>query len=232
MLRVRRSSERGHFRHGWLDTFHTFSFGDYWDEDNIQFRALRVLNEDWVAPAQGFGSHPHRDMEILTWVLSGQLRHRDSLGHESLIRPGEIQRISAGTGIFHSETNPSAEEPVHLLQVWILPDRKGHQPSYDQKTVSDGDLHNQLALVASGRDRSRAIAINQDADLRIARLDPGVMVGHDFEGTRHGWVQVARGKVEIGDHVLEAGDGLAISGESHLDLTARTQSEVLLFDLP
>jgi redox-sensitive bicupin YhaK (pirin superfamily) len=230
MIRLRKAMERGHFNHGWLDTYHTFSFADYFDPANMQFRALRVMNEDRVAPGQGFGMHGHRDMEIVTIVLSGALEHRDSLGNGEVLRPGELQRMTAGTGIRHSEFNPSESEPVHLYQIWLLPERGGLTPGYEQKPFDPAEKHNRLRLVASPDAADGSLMIHQDARLYLADIDAGREVTHSL-GQRHGWLQVLRGKVRLKDHVLSAGDGAAISGEPDIAVTAQENAEVLLFDL-
>jgi redox-sensitive bicupin YhaK (pirin superfamily) len=190
MIRVRRASERGHFDHGWLDTFHTFSFARYYDPGHMGFRSLRVINEDRVAPGRGFGTHPHEDMEIVTYVLSGALAHRDSLGTGSTIRPGELQRMTAGTGITHSEFNPSDAEPVHLYQIWLLPEREGLEPSYEQRAFPEDERRNRLRLVASPDGQDGSLSIRQDARLYLATLDGGREASHELAPGRHAWVQV------------------------------------------
>src|SRR5215212_4223284 len=197
MIRVRKASERGHFNHGWLDTYHTFSFGRYYDPRQMGFRALRVINEDRVRPGRGFGTHPHEDMEIVTYVLDGALAHRDSLGTGSTIRPGELQRMTAGTGITHSEFNPSATEPVHLYQIWLLPEREGLEPSYEQKAFPEAGRRNRLRLVASPDGAEGSLAIRQDARLYLATLDGGRWILHDLAPSRHAWLQVLRGGVDV-----------------------------------
>jgi len=231
MIRIRRSSERGHVNHGWLDTYHTFSFSSYYDPEQMGFRSLRVMNEDTIAPGQGFGTHPHRDMEIVTYVLEGALEHRDSMGHGEVLRPGEFQRMTAGTGITHSEFNPSADEPVHLYQIWILPDRKGHQPSYEQKQFPPETLLNRLRLVASAEARAGSLQIHQDTSIFLARLEAGKGVIHPLQPDRHGWLQVLRGSVTLNGQQLQAGDGAAISEEFHLDIMAKESAEIMLFDM-
>ncbi len=231
MIRVRRASERGHFDHGWLDTHHTFSFSRYYDPRHTGFRALRVINEDRVAPGRGFGTHPHEDMEIVTYVLDGALAHRDSLGTGSTIRPAELQRMTAGTGITHSEFNPSESEPVHLYQIWLLPEREGLEPSYEQKAFPDEERHNRLRLVASPGGRDGSLTIRQDARLYLATLDGGREVRHELTPGRHAWLQVLRGGVALNGLPLSAGDGAAASDESSLAIGADGSSEVLLFDL-
>jgi redox-sensitive bicupin YhaK (pirin superfamily) len=231
MIRVRKASERGHFDHGWLDTYHTFSFSRYYDPRQMGFRALRVINEDRVTPGRGFGTHPHEDMEIVTYVLDGALEHRDSLGTGSTIRPGELQRMTAGTGILHSEFNPSPTEPVHLYQIWLLPEREGLKPSYEQKAFPEEERRNRLRLVASPDGRDGSLAIRQDARLYLASLDGGREVRHEASPGRHAWLQVLQGGVSVNGLPMSAGDGAAVSGESSLAIEADGPSEVLLFDL-
>jgi len=232
MIQLRPSSERGHFDFGWLDTYHTFSFGDYHHPDHMGFRVLRVINEDRVQPGQGFGTHPHRDMEIVTVVLEGALEHRDSLGTGSVIRPGEVQCMSAGKGITHSEFNPSKAEPVHLLQIWILPDQRGHDPRYDQKKFPAGTPEGRLQLVVSGSGRDGSLSIHQDAEIYAGKLADGAEMAHRLRPDRHAWVQVARGALSLDGRRLSAGDGAAVSGQERLSLKAEGPSEALLFDLP
>lgn len=231
MIRVRRSAERGHFNHGWLDTFHSFSFGDYYDPSHTQFRALRVMNEDRVAPGQGFPMHGHRDMEIVTYVLSGALEHRDSLGNGEVLRPGELQRMSAGKGIRHSEFNPSATEPVHLYQIWLLPGELGLVPSYEQRVVPAAGRDNAWRLVASPNGADGSLSIQTDARLYLANVKGGATEDHTFAAGRHGWLQVLRGEVALGNQTLVAGDGAAISDEPAVTVSATEPAEVLLFDL-
>ena len=231
MLRVRKSADRGHFDHGWLDTFHTFSFSSFYDPGQMGFRSLRVINEDRVAPGRGFGTHPHEDMEIVTYVLEGALAHKDSLGTGSTIRPGELQRMTAGTGITHSEFNPSPDEPVHLYQIWLFPEREGLEPSYEQKAFPDADRRNRLRLVASPDGRDGALSIRQDAELYLGSLDEGADVSHALAPGRHAWLQVLRGAVDLDGHSLTAGDGAAVSDASGLAIRAVRPAEVLLFDL-
>ena len=228
MLQIRPSEERGHANHGWLDTHFTFSFDQYYDPEHVQFRSLRVLNEDVVAPGKGFGMHPHRDMEILTWILDGSLEHRDSMGTGAVIRPGELQHMTAGTGVMHSEFNPSSKEPVHLLQIWITPERKGLKPEYEQLTFSDVDLRGKFHFVAGPKG---PLTIHQDANLHIARLDKGADVKHPLAKGRHAWIQVARGSIRVNGVELKQGDGAAVSNENAVRVEARDPSEVLLFDL-
>jgi len=231
MINIRRSHDRGHFNHGWLDTYHTFSFADYYDPAQMGFRALRVMNEDRVAPGMGFGMHGHRDMEIVTYVLSGALEHKDSLGHGEALRPGELQRMTAGRGIRHSEFNPSATEPVHLYQIWLLPRAAGLAPSYEQKAFAESERQNRLRLVASPAGDDGSLTIQQDARLYSATLDDGVSLTHALPAGRHAWLQVLRGALELNGSALAAGDGAAISNESKLTIRATSPAEVLLFDL-
>jgi redox-sensitive bicupin YhaK (pirin superfamily) len=246
MITIRKAGERGHFDHGWLDTFHTFSFADYHDEAHMGFRSLRVINEDRIAPRQEFGTHGHRDMEIITYLLAGELAHKDSLGNGSTIRPGEVQRMSAGTGVMHSERNPAPGTPAHLLQIWILPDRRGHEPSYEQKRFPDAERRGALRLVASPDGAEGSVSIHQDSRLYTTLLQPGESVRHALQPGRGAWVQVASGAVSLesgaaddgrsagagGKPVrLSAGDGAALEQESGLTLTAITPAEVLVFDL-
>jgi quercetin 2,3-dioxygenase len=229
MIRVRRAGDRGHFDHGWLDTYHTFSFGDYADPEHMGFRSLRVLNEDRVAPGQGFGMHPHRDMEIVTCVLEGALEHRDSLGSGGVIRPGELQRMTAGTGIWHSEFNPSPAEPVHLVQVWLHPERKGLRPGYDQKAFPAEGRKDRFQLVASGDGRDDSLHIRQDADLYLAELTRPVV--HRPAKGRHAWLQVLRGSLTLNGQPLATGDGAAVSDEQELEVSPQGPAAVMLFDL-
>ncbi|MCA1557404.1 MAG: pirin family protein [Acidobacteria bacterium] len=231
MITIRRSDERGHFNFGWLNTYHTFSFGDYYDPRNMGFRSLRVINEDWVNPARGFPTHPHRDMEIITYILEGALEHRDSMGTGSMIRPGEVQRMSAGTGVTHSERNPSDEEAVHLLQIWIMPDKRNYQPGYEQKTYADEEKRGRLRLIASPDGSDDSVTIHQDARLYASLIEPGQVVTQNLAPNRHAWLQIARGAVEVNGQMLNQSDGAAISNEESLVIKAREASEILLFDL-
>jgi len=228
MIQLRKANDRGHANHGWLDSWHTFSFADYHDLAHVQFSTLRVINEDRVAPGEGFPTHPHRDMEIITYVLEGALEHKDSLGTGSVIRPGEVQRMSAGTGIRHSEFNHSQTEPVHFLQIWVLPDRQGVQPGYEQKRIG---LDSQLRLVASPDGHDGSVAIHQDVRIYAARLN-GNEVTHTLAPGRRAWLQVARGALKLNGTTLQAGDGAGIENEPTLRLAADGSAEVLLFDLP
>jgi hypothetical protein len=230
MIAIRHSADRGHFNHGWLDTFHSFSFGDYYDPRHTQFRSLRVMNEDRVAPGQGFGMHGHRDMEIITYVLSGAVAHKDSLGNGETLRPGELQRMTAGTGIRHSEFNPSTTEPLHLYQIWLLPERPGLTPSYEQKVIPTDVRQNRWGLVASPDAAEGSLLIHQDARLYLADLAAGRDLSYQPAAGRHAWLQVLRGEVTLNGDPLAAGDGAAVSAEQ-LNLTATSAAEVLLFDL-
>lgn len=230
MITLRKANERGHAEHGWLDTYHTFSFADYYDPQWMGFRSLRVINDDLVMPRMGFGMHPHRDMEIITYILSGQLAHKDSMGNGRVITPGEFQYMSAGTGVLHSEQNPSGSEPVRLLQIWIVPDEKGVTPRYAEKSMKDaasGAWH--LVTSKSGRDDS--IAIHQDADLYLGRLGAGENLTHSLGQGRHAWLHVAEGEVTLNGKTLAGGDAAAISEEAKLELTGVKPAQVLLFDL-
>jgi redox-sensitive bicupin YhaK (pirin superfamily) len=230
MVTIRRAQERGHVDHGWLNAWHTFSFADYHDPQHMGFRSLRVINDDTIGPGAGFGTHPHRDMEIITYVLSGALEHKDSLGNGRVIKAGEIQYLAAGTGVQHSEFNPSATEPVHLLQIWILPDRKGAQPRYAEKSFAQASP-SVWHLVASKTGRDGAIAINQDAELHLARLRGGDRLERPLEPDRHAWVHVAEGEIRVNGERLNSGDAAALTGERRLDTVASTSSQVLFFDL-
>ena len=232
MIAIRPAKERGHADHGWLDTWHTFSFADYHDRRFMGFRSLRVINEDFVAPGRGFPTHGHRDMEIITYVLEGALEHRDSLGTGSVIRPGEVQRMSAGTGVRHSEANPSASEPLHLLQIWIEPSTSGIPPGYEQKTFADADKRGRLRLVASPDGAEGSVTIHQDARVYATLLGSGQQVVHRLAPGRHAWLHVARGALTLNGRRLAQGDGAAISDEASLVVVGETGAEALLFDLP
>jgi hypothetical protein len=231
MITIRKSADRGHADHGWLKTFHTFSFSSYQDPRHIDFRCLRVMNEDWIAPGQGFGTHPHHDMEIVTYVLKGALEHQDSMGNGEVLRPGEFQQMSAGTGITHSEFNPSKIEPVHLYQIWLYPDQRGLKPSYEQKRFPLTEQKNQLCLVASNQGEAGALQIHQDARIFLSQLDAGVQIDHQIQPGRHAWLQVLRGSVQLNEHLLATSDGAAISDTSSLSLIALNNAEIMLFDL-
>ncbi len=231
MIKLRRSDQRGGGDYGWLNTRHSFSFDRYYDPEFMGFRSLRVINEDWVAPGGGFPFHPHRDMEIITYVLEGGLEHKDSLGNGSIIRPGDGQRMSAGTGVRHSEANPSESDAVHLLQIWILPDKQGHQPGYEQKAFSEEEKRGKLRLIASPDGKNGSVTIHQDAKLYVSLLAPGGEVKHDLGNNRYAWLQVAKGAVELNGQKLDQGDGAAISEEKMLIIRGNDNAEVLLFDL-
>ena len=231
MITIRPGQERGGGNHGWLNTRHTFSFDQYYDPRFMGFRALRVINEDVVAPSAGFPTHPHRDMEIITYILEGKLEHKDSLGTGSIILPGDGQRMTAGRGIRHSELNPSQTDPVHLLQIWILPEKNGLEPGYEQKSFPETEKRGKLRVVASRDGREGSVKINQDAQLYVTLLGSGDQVTHNFETNRYGWLQVAKGAVELNGAKLSQGDGAAISDEQKLTITGTNDSEVLLFDL-
>ena len=229
MLTVRKSADRGVTRIGWLDSRHSFSFGDYFDPSHLQFRSLRVINDDRIAPGGGFGTHPHRDMEILTYVLSGALRHRDSMGHESVIRPGRWQKMSAGTGIQHSEFNDSQTDPLHLLQIWIVPDTRGLAPEYREAESADTPGRWQVAASSDGRNGS--IVVHQDVVLSTAKVRPGDRLEYEFAPGRGGWLHVATGGAILGDIALSVGDAVAIEGEPQIAVTGTEAGELLLFDL-
>ena len=231
MIDVRRSAERGGGDYGWLKTRHTFSFDQYRDPNFMGFRSLRVINEDWVAPGQGFPMHPHRDMEIITYLLEGALQHNDSMGNGSVIRPGDGQRMSAGTGVRHSEANPSHTEAAHLLQIWIRPDRAGHHPSYEQKEFPEAEKRGKFRLIASPDGENGSVTIHQDAKLYVSLLSPGQEVTHALPKDRYGWLQVAKGTVVLNGRALNQGDGAALSDERTVSLKATEEAEVLLFDL-
>jgi quercetin 2,3-dioxygenase len=230
-LSIRRAGDRGRADHGWLLSFHTFSFADYYDPAQMGFRALRVINEDRVQPAKGFGTHSHRDMEIISYVLDGALEHKDSMGTSSIIRPGEVQRMSAGTGVTHSEFNASPDQLVHFLQIWILPRSPGGKPGYEQKAFPEAERKGKLRLVASPDGREGSVTIRQDVELYSGLPRTGETLRHALSPGRHAWVHVARGQIEIGGEQLEAGDAAAISDARGFELTGRDASEVLLFDL-
>jgi len=231
MITIRKSDERGHFDHGWLDTYHTFSFDQYHDRRHMSFGNLRVINEDRVAPGRGFPTHSHRDMEIITYVLEGALTHQDSLGNGSIVKPGDVQRMTAGTGVAHSEANGSADEPVHLLQIWILPHTHGLPPGYEQKIFSDEMKQGQLCLIASENGRDGSVTINQDANIYAVKLDAEQQITHALDEKRKAWVQVARGGVTLNGVDLKQGDGAAISRETKVEVKGREAAEVLLFDM-
>jgi len=229
MMKLRKADERGHADHGWLNTYHTFSFANYYDPQNMGFRSLRVINDDFVTGGEGFGTHPHRDMEIITYVLSGALEHKDSMGNGRVIRPGDFQYMAAGTGVMHSEFNPG-KEPVHLLQIWIMPDEKGVKPRYAEKAMAAAET-GKLHLITSKTGRDGSIPIHQDADLYLARLKAGETVTHKLPAARHAWVHVAEGEATLNGKALKAGDAAAVSDELQLELKGEKPSQVLLFDL-
>jgi redox-sensitive bicupin YhaK (pirin superfamily) len=229
-MRIRKADERGHAEHGWLDTYHTFSFADYYDPQWMGFRSLRVINDDLVMPGKGFGTHPHRDMEILTYVLSGSLTHKDSMGNGRVIRSGEVQYMAAGIGVEHSEFNPAPDEAAHFLQIWIVPDKMGVKPAYADKAFAKAP-HGRLNLVASKSGRDGSFSINQDADLYLARLDAGTEVSHELQLGRHAWLHIAEGEVKVNGTTLKTGDAASLSDESEVRLIGAKPSQVLLFDL-
>jgi len=231
MIRILKSHDRGQANHGWLDSRFTFSFADYYHPEHVQFRTLRVMNDDHIAGGGGFPTHPHRDMEIVTYVLEGALAHKDSMGNGSVIRPGDVQYMSAGTGVAHSEFNASATEPVHLYQIWMFPDKKNYQPTYGQKHFSDAEKRGQLRLLVSPDGRDGSVKIRQNNELFATVLAPGESVRHSIQPDRHAYVQVARGRIALNGKELETGDGAAISQEGSLQLTGVQEAEVLLFDL-
>jgi len=231
MIVKRPAAERGHFNHGWLDTSHTFSFAGYHDPEHMGFRTLRVINEDRVQGGKGFGTHSHSDMEIVTYVLEGALAHSDSMGNRSTIVPGDVQRMTAGTGVTHSEFNPRPQKPVHFLQIWILPDRRGLAPGYEQKAIPEAEERGALRLVASRDGRDGSVTIHQDVDLYASRLLPGERVKHAVASGRHAWLQVVTGRIELNGTALGAGDGAAVSRESALEMVAVEPAHFLLFDL-
>ena len=231
MLTIRRSNERGHFDHGWLNTYHTFSFDQYYDPRYMGFRSLRVINEDFVAPGRGFPMHGHRDMEIITYILEGALKHEDSMGNGSVIQPGDVQRMTAGTGVRHSEKNALDSQRVHLLQIWILPNAESLTPGYEQKAFSEEERRGQLRLIASGDARDDSVHLNQDVSLFASILDEGQEVERMMDPKRYGWIQVARGAIDVNGERAGQGDGVVVVGESNLKIRAQEPAEILLFDL-
>ena len=231
MITIRKSEERGHLNHGWLDTYHTFSFDQYYEAAHMHFHSLRVINEDRVAAGKGFPTHSHRDMEIITYILSGALEHRDSMGNGSVIRPGDVQRMSAGTGVSHSEFNPSDSEAVHLLQIWIMPRARNLPSSYEQKAFSEDERRNRLRLVASSDGTDGSVTIQQDAKVYAAILDRDATIEHPVSDGRYSWIQMARGNITVNGNALNQGDGAAVSRESLLKIVAADEAELLLFDL-
>jgi len=231
MITIRRANERGHAEHGWLDSYHTFSFADYHDPKHMGFQALRVINEDRVAPGQGFGTHGHRDMEIISYVLEGALAHKDSMGTGSVLRPGDVQCMSAGTGVRHSEFNGSDSEPVHFLQIWIIPDKAGYAPSYQEKKFSDDDKRGRLRLVASSDGRDGSLTIHQDAKLYAGLFSAGEQAKLELLPGRRAWVHVAKGALTVNGELLKAGDAAAIEKTSAVEISGQDAGEVLVFDL-
>jgi redox-sensitive bicupin YhaK (pirin superfamily) len=231
MLKIRPAGERGHAEHGWLNSYHSFSFADYYDPAHMGFRSLRVINEDRVAPAQGFGRHSHRDMEIISYVLEGALEHKDSIGTGSIIRPGDVQRMSAGTGVAHSEYNASRSDPVHFLQIWLLPKQRGIKPSYEQQTFGPEQKQGRLRIVASPDGREGSVTIHADASVYAGLFDAGESAELELGPGRQAWVQVARGNLRVNGQELQAGDGAAITSEDRVRVEGTTGGEVLLFDL-
>ena len=231
MLSVHKARDRGHANHGWLNSYHTFSFADYYDRRFMGHGSLRVINDDTVAPGKGFGTHPHRDMEIISYVLEGAMEHKDSMGNGSVIRPGDVQRMSAGTGVTHSEYNHSSSEPVHFLQIWVLPNAKGHLPGYEQKFFSDEEKRGRLRLVASETGRDGSVSFNQDADVHAGLFEGAETAIFHVRPNRDLWLHVARGSVTVNTQVLDAGDGAAVSGPGELNFSNGHQAEVLLFDM-
>lgn len=231
MIKIRKAEQRGHFDFGWLNTYHTFSFGDYYDPSHMGFRSLRVINEDVVQRGRGFPRHGHRDMEIFTYILQGALQHRDSMGNGSIIRPGDVQRMSAGTGVTHSESNASPDEPVHLLQIWIVPAEEGIAPGYEEKRFPDEEKRNDLRLIISPDAAEGSVKIHQDARVYASVLEPNHEVSHALESGRHAWLQVAAGSVKLNDIQLKHGDGAAVSQEPSITIVAQEPAEILLFDL-
>lgn len=231
MITIRKSRERGHFDHGWLNTYHTFSFDQYYDPRYMGFRSLRVINEDFVAGGRGFPPHGHRDMEIITYILEGALKHEDSMGNGSVIRPGDVQRMTAGTGVRHSEKNASDKERVHLLQIWIMPNAEGLAPGYEQKAFSEQERRGQLRLIASADGRDDSVRLNQDVSLFASILDDDQEVERTMDANRYGWIQVARGAIAVNGEKAEQGDGVVIVAETALTIRAEEPSEILMFDL-
>jgi len=232
MMQLRKAADRGHANHGWLDSWHSFSFADYYDPQHMGFGPLRVINEDRIAAGQGFGTHGHRDMEIISYVLEGELAHKDSMGNGSVIRPGDVQRMSAGTGVRHSEYNHSATGTTHFLQIWIMPDREGAEPGYQEAHFSRADKDGQLRLVASGDGREGSVRMNQDAALYAGLFDGGQQASHVLPVGRLGYVHVARGSVTVNGQALVAGDALKLAEVGSIDISGGAQAEVLVFDLP
>ena len=232
MIKLRKADERGSVNLGWLDSKHTFSFGDFYDPAHMGFGTLRVINDDTVQPGQGFSTHAHKDMEIVSYILTGALEHKDNMGNGAVMRAGEVQRMTAGTGVTHSEFNPSPEELVHFLQIWILPETQSLQPGYEQKTFTAGDKKDQLRLVASNDGRSGSLTIHQDMSIFASVLSPGTTLSHALDSGRQAWVHIASGEVVIDGESLSTGDGAAIAEVATIDIRAETNTELLLFDMP
>ncbi|MFT3927500.1 MAG: pirin family protein [Myxococcales bacterium] len=232
MITIRRANERGHAQHGWLESRHSFSFAEYYDPAHMGFRTLRVINEDRVAPGRGFGTHSHRDMEIISYVLAGSLEHRDSIGTGSVIRPGDVQRMSAGSGVSHSEFNASKSDPVHFLQIWLMPAARGIPPSYEQKTFADAEKLGRLRVVAAPDGRDGSVTVHTDALLYAGKFESGERASLALSTGRHAWVQLTRGRVRVNGELLVEGDGAALSNESAVDVEGVESAEVLVFDLP
>ncbi len=231
MLNIRKAQDRGHSNLGWLDSHHTFSFAEYYDPKHMGFADLRVINDDTVAPGRGFGTHPHRDMEIISYVLEGALEHKDSMGNGSVMRPGDVQRMSAGTGVTHSEFNHSSDEPVHFLQIWVLPDRKGHAPGYEQKHFPDEDKRGRFRLIASQDGAHDSVSLNQDIKIFSALVDGEESVSYTPDAGRVAWIHVARGAVELNGQKLDAGDGVSLNANKTLRFENGRKCEILLFDM-
>ena len=231
MIQLRKSEERGHADHGWLKSHHTFSFAGYFDKEHMNFRSLRVMNEDRVAPGQGFGTHAHDNMEIVSYVLDGELEHKDSMGNGEVLRPGEFQRISAGTGITHSEFNPSEKHATHFYQIWLRPEQRDLKPSYEQKAFASSDRQNKLQLVASNDGENGSLLIHQDVRIYLTDLSRGNEIEHSIPENRHVWVQVLRGSADVNGHSLATGDAAALSDESELSLASHDSAELMIFDL-
>jgi len=231
MITLRKAQDRGHAEHGWLDSWHTFSFADYHDAQHMGFRSLRVINEDRVAPGKGFPTHSHRDMEIVTYVLDGALEHRDSMGNGSVMKSGDVQRMTAGSGVGHSEFNASRTEPVHFLQIWLLPERRNLEPGYEQKSFSKSDLQGKLRVVASREGASGSVLVHQDVTVLVGTFSAGEQEKYQLAPGRHAWLHVARGKLRVNGQDLDAGDALQVSDEAALELSGVKDAEVLLFDL-
>jgi quercetin 2,3-dioxygenase len=230
-IAIRKAEERGHANHGWLNSYHTFSFANYYDPNYMGFRSLRVINEDRVLGGKGFGTHPHRDMEIISYVIEGAMEHKDTIGNSCIIRPGDVQRMSAGTGIAHSEFNYSPTEQVHFLQIWILPNQTNLVPSYEQKFFTDEEKENQLCLIVSNDGRDGSLKIHQDMNLYAAKIHPHHRITYSSQANRHLWIQVVKGEIEVENHQLQTGDAAAISDAESINIIGQNSAEILLFDL-